>query len=250
MLRLDTACVHSDSCPDLKALDAASGRYLRLRVSDTGQGMDEETQKRIFEPFFTTKDAGKGTGLGLSMVQRIIHNHGGRISCSSQPGRGSVFSLYFPVSSQADEAGAADAPHIQTLPQGSETILLVDDEEAILDMAGEILKANGYSILTAPSGEEALEVYRRQGERIGLVVLDLGMPGMGGRQCLDELLELDPEAKVLIASGYAARKQVRETLESGAAGFLAKPYRLGELAAEVRRLLGGPEAGAVQGGVC
>jgi len=218
-------------------LELGPGDYARLKVSDTGAGMDEVTLQQIFDPFFTTKEVGKGTGLGLSMVYGIVEGHRGSLSCQSTPGKGTVFSLSFPALDPDLETLVAEPEPIQILPQGGESILLVDDEKVILEIGRELLSTFGFNTLTATSGEEALEVYRRGKGKIDLVILDLNMPGMGGETCLREILEFDPRAKIIIASGYSADTKAEESLAGGARGFVPKPYRLRDLAKAVRSVL-------------
>ena len=216
---------------------ARLGEHVMLEVSDTGQGMDQHTREHIFEPFFTTKDVGKGTGLGLASVYGIVKTHGGSITCDSQPGRGSAFRVYLPVLSEFPEAGREPAAVAGPGLEGSETILLVDDEQALREIGSRILRRRGYQVLTGASGEEALEVYLREGGGVDLVVMDLGMPGMGGHKALVEILAADPGARVIIASGYSATVQVKAAREAGAAGYVAKPFRRDELLGEIRRVL-------------
>ena len=185
-------------------LDAESGKYVLLTVSDTGVGMEPEVLDRVFEPFFTTKANGEGTGLGLSMVHGIVSQHGGYIRCYSEPGRGTSFKIYFPVS--ATEL-ISDLTLTREMPAfGTETILLVDDDDRVLDMVRQMIGMGGYQVLSARSGEEALEMYASHREDIALVVLDLIMPGMGGKRCLQELLRINPNAKILVASGYSSHQ--------------------------------------------
>lgn len=216
-------------------LGSKPGVYVLLSVSDTGSGMERETVERIFEPFYTTKGPGEGTGLGLAMVYGIVKQHGGYIMCYSEPGEGTTFKIYFPalVSDIEDEQSLA----LEYPSGGTETILLVDDEELICDLGKEIFQEAGYSVLTASNGREALELYEREPGRIALVVLDLIMPGMGGKQCLEELLRFDPEAKVLVASGYSMNGPTREALAVGARGFIPKPYDMRQLLQTVRDVL-------------
>jgi two-component system, cell cycle sensor histidine kinase and response regulator CckA len=217
-------------------LEANPGDYVLLTVGDTGHGMDDKTRQQIFDPFFSTKQPGKGTGLGLSTVYGIVTGHEGHIFCSSRPGHGTAFNIYLP----ALPAKSLQAEVIlqQTRPQGGdERILLVDDEETLRQVGAALLKRAGYKVRTATSGEEALDIFSRARDEVDLVVLDLGMPGMGGLKCLGELLLLDPAIRVLIASGYAADGQIQQSLERGAAGYIAKPYRKGEMLAAVRRVL-------------
>ncbi|MDY6851716.1 MAG: PAS domain S-box protein, partial [Thermodesulfobacteriota bacterium] len=219
-------------------LDVDPGEYVSLKVSDTGRGMDEETVKHIFEPFFTTKGVGKGTGLGLSSVYGIVKGHAGHMTCRSEPGQGTVFDIYFPAMQLKKVLGGlSDEGLVDVVAGGDETILLVDDEKAILEIARDILESHGYSTILAGSGEQALDIYREEGARIDLVVLDLGMPGMGGRKCLKRLIEINPGVRAIIASGYFADGQENEILAYGAKGFIGKPYRLEYLLQKVRQVL-------------
>ncbi len=198
------------------------GKYVSMSVADTGQGMDRETVKRIFEPFFTTKDLGRGTGLGLAVVYGIVQQHGGYIWCYSEPGKGTVFKIYFPVL----EAGQKQVEEVAELtpPGGKETVLLVDDEESVRTLAHRTLSVAGYTVMVASDGAEALDVYNKSGKDIDLVILDLMMPKMGGAQCLNELLKVDPAAKVIIASGHSGEGGRDEYIRFGAKDFVEKPY--------------------------
>jgi len=218
---------------------ASPGEYVLITVSDTGMGMDADTLKHIFEPFFTTKEIGKGTGLGLASVYGVVKGHHGHITCSSQPGRGTAFKIYLPVLESAQPPPATREVTSGAVNGGRETVLLVDDEEALREVACRFLQGSGYRVITASSGEEALRLYRRMGEPPDLVILDLGMPGMGGFKAYQAILSLNPSAKVVITSGYSAYGQVKEVLESGRAGFVAKPFRREELLAMVRSVLDG-----------
>ena len=213
------------------------GHYALVRVMDTGQGMDQETQAHIFEPFFTTKGVGEGTGLGLSTVYGIVKNHGGHIICHSRVGQGTTFDLYFPASKSKKSAQSLPRDPVEDVRGGNETIMVVDDEKSILEIAEDILQEYGYRTMTAESGEMLLDIYRQQAGNIDLVILDLGMPGRGGLSCLKELLVMNRNARVIIASGYSADGQVRECLERGAVGFIPKPYRLLEMLRKIRQVL-------------
>ena len=216
-------------------LETKPGQYVLLTVSDTGHGMEKEIIKRIFEPFFTTKDRGEGTGLGLSMVFGIVKSHDGHISCHSKPGAGTAFKIHFPAT-EMEIAWDSEATLI--MPSfGTETILLVDDEKAIRDLGKEILTEVGYKVLTASTGLEALDMYTKAQDEISLVILDFIMPGMGGKQCLEELLKIDPGVKVLISTGYSAESLPRETTEGGAVGFIRKPYKMKQMLQVVRNVL-------------
>ena len=217
--------------------DMAPGRYVLLKVADSGLGMDPETQQHIFEPFFTTKGVGVGTGLGLSTVYGIVKGHGGHITCYSTPGQGTVFNIHWPVLERPEAQALSPAPAPENIPGGQETILLVDDEPAIVEVAREMLERQGYTVLTALSGEEALAAYDQASAGVDLVILDLGMPGMGGHRALDRLRQMDPLARVIVASGYSDSLQIDRCLRAGAAEFIAKPYRLQELLKKVREVL-------------
>ncbi len=213
------------------------GNYVKMTVSDTGQGMDKESLDHIFEPFYTTKDIGKGTGLGLASVYGIIKNHNGYITCHSEPGVGTSFIIYLPVLESDEKPREAQKAEIDLTLEGAETILLVDDEKTIRDIGQEILTVNGYHTITAKDGEEALYIYWDKGSDIDLVILDVGMPGMGGHKCLEEILKIDPGAKVIIASGYSAGGQLKDSLSQGAAAYIAKPFKMADLLKAVREVL-------------
>ncbi|MBF0527964.1 MAG: response regulator [Deltaproteobacteria bacterium] len=221
-------------------LGAAPGNYVLLTVSDTGSGMDQETQEKIFEPFFTTKELGKGTGLGLASVYGIVKAHGGYIMCYSEVGQGTTFKIYLPAIEQ-QESTADNSAVGQLPPGGTETILLADDEASIRGFASTALQRFGYTVITATSGEEALEASIAQKEKIDLVILDIGMPGMGGHKCLQELLKIDRSVKVVIASGYSADAHVKKSLDAGAIGYVGKPYQLNDLLNKVRAVLDGKD---------
>ncbi len=216
-------------------LDARPGAYVRLMVTDTGSGMDKDTLEHIFEPFYTTKRVGEGTGLGLAVVHGIIQQHGGHVRCYSEPGQGTTFKIYFPalVSAEDPETKAVGA-----LPKGgSETILLVDDEAHIVELGRRILSKSGYTVLIAKNGREALELYSAEREKISLVILDLIMPEMGGKQCLEGLLSLNPSIKVLIASGYSASGPTKDVLSANVKGFINKPYDIRQMLEVIRSVL-------------
>lgn len=234
-LRIRACNVHlgkrfCDACPGLEA-----GRYVLLEVSDTGHGMDAETVSHIFEPFFTTKESGKGTGLGLPMVYGIVKNHGGCIQCNSEPGKGTSFKIYLPATDDVctREQGPKGGPVLGR----EETILLVDDEDFIRTLASEALQHFGYRILCAETGEDALKVYEAEADRIRLVILDLVMPGMGGRQCLLRLLEKRPQPDVIIASGYSEEASEADLLKLGARRFINKPYNIQQLLNVMREVI-------------
>lgn len=210
------------------------GRYVHLSLTDTGKGMDEATLARIFEPFFTTKDVGQGTGLGLATVYAIIKHHGGIIRVDSQPGQGTTFHIFLPVSAKAT---VAEPTRDDAILRGSGTVLLVDDEDGIRMVAGRILQQLGYQILSAESGLRALEIYRQERDRIDLVILDMLMPGMGGAETFQKLKGIDPGVRVLLSSGYSLDGEAQQVMAAGARGFIQKPYRLTVLSHKVAEIL-------------
>ncbi len=216
---------------------AKPGNYVLLRVSDNGRGMDQETMDRMFDPFFTTKgrDYRKGTGLGLSIVQGVVEQHHGYIECSSTLGEATSFSVYFPAMSK--DVKTRTTVGKPSSPAGSETILLVDDEESIRVLGKRLLERAGYTVIVAGNGKEALEAYRNNLESVSLILLDLIMPQMGGQQFMERLFEMDPEVKVVIASGYSSDGDENEALDLGARGIVAKPFDVGTLLRTVREVL-------------
>jgi PAS domain S-box-containing protein len=222
-------------------LGLRAGRYVLLSVTDTGHGMDKEVLEHIFEPFYSTKGPGKGTGLGLAMVYGIIRSHEGYITCSSEPGQGTCFRIYLPVVDHEPEM--LGLRETEASPRGgTETILLVDDEEPIRELGSGLLGRFGYKVLIAGDGETALELYREGKAQIDLVILDLIMPGMGGKRCLEELIRMNPEVKVLISSGFAGDHPEGKTKQAGAKGFIKKPFDLGQILRAVRDVLDGSVA--------
>ncbi len=214
-----------------------SGRFATIIISDNGEGMDEELLQRIFEPFFTTKEVGKGTGLGLSTVFGIVKGHGGHLTCTSRLGEGTSFKIYLPAMEEdQDDLLEPRAPN-REFRGGGETVLLVDDEEQVRMMYRETFSRRGYRVLLAADGEEALTVFRENREEIDLIVLDIGMPGMGGYKCFKKLRKINPSVKILIASGYSGDVELKELLASGATGFVAKPFDRSEMLKSMREVL-------------
>lgn len=234
-LIIETAGINLDQDYVRVHVDAKPGPHVLLTVADNGSGIEKDTLDHIFEPFYTTKEVGEGTGLGLAMVHGIVKQHGGHIKCYSEPGDGTTFKIYLPaLVAEEDREQTTVGP----MPAGgSETILLVDDEDFIRDLGSRILTKAGYRVVTASNGEEALAVYRNRGDQISLVILDLIMPVMGGKQCLDSLLAIDPSIKIVIASGFSADGPTRETLVAGAKGFIDKPYNLRKALEVIRNVL-------------
>ncbi len=215
------------------------GEYVLLAFSDTGIGMKKEVMSRMFDPFYTTKTIGKGTGLGLTMVQSIVKAHRGKITCQSEPGTGAVFKIYLPPLKTKREEARIEIAAPEKAIGGKETILLVDDEQDILDVSKEILEEYGYTTLTAVDGEEALEIFKTKRDQIDLVILDINLPAMSGHICMKELLKIDPDVKIIIASGYLIKDKIRKSLEEGATEFIVKPFQLNDMLNTVRKILDG-----------
>jgi len=210
------------------------GNYVLIRVRDTGVGMDQKTMKRIFDPFFTTKELGAGTGLGLASVYGIIKAHRGYIDVESREGEGSTFEIYLPGSEIKGEEPMESAGHIVT---GNETILLVDDEPMILQVGCAVLQELGYTVFKAQGGREAIEIYKKKGDSIDLVILDMIMPDMGGSETYDRLKDINPTVHVLLASGYSIDGQATEILNRGCDAFIQKPFSIKGLSGQIRGIL-------------
>jgi len=219
---------------------ARPGRYVRFSVLDTGCGMDAETLERIFDPFFTTKEMDRGTGLGLSTAYGIIKSCGGFISVKSSPGQGASFHIYLPASPSKEGAMEASPASLEVPASGSETVLLVDDEEIVRDIFYSLLKKLGYEVVTAKDGIEALKIIRERGGSIDLVLTDMAMPKMYGGDLLRKIIGCYPHMPIIAMSGLADHGNAEEALGAGAKAFLAKPCPLGDLAAAVRKALDSP----------
>ena len=236
IVRTENVTLDDKYCQSLP--EAVPGEYVLLAVSDTGMGMDKDIAEHIFEPFYTTKEVGKGTGLGLAMVYGIVKNHNGYIYCESMPGQGTTFKIYLPVVKGEKISQNADGILEQEVITGTETILLVDDEEAILEVGKGFLEHSGYTIITAESGEKAIEIVSKvHTSSPDLIILDLNMPGMGGYKCLQELLKLNSGINVLVASGYSSQVDEKTLRETGVRGFIAKPYQMKAMLKMVRGIL-------------
>jgi len=219
--------------------DTEPGDYVRLKVSDTGVGMDPETIQRAFEPFFTTKGKGEGTGLGLATVYGIVTGAGGRIDIYSEPGMGTTVKIHLPASAEAPGAGRES---IAERPPGrGETVLVVEDEPDVRRMAERILTKGGYSVLSSGGGEEALEICRQGDQEIDLLLTDVIMPGMLGTELVEKIEAVRPGVAVVFMSGYSHEVLAPEALaEQGTAAFIEKPFNAGELLRTIRGLLDGP----------
>lgn len=215
--------------------EATADSYWLISVSDTGVGMDTRTAAKIFDPFFTTKEQGKGTGLGLAMVYNIVRQQQGFIDVYSEPGLGSTFNVYLPVLSGTD--GTRPDEQAATVVQGEGDILVVDDDELVRSMAEDALHSAGYTVLTATNGQEGVDLFRQHQDRIKAVLLDMAMPVMSGREAFIEMQKINPDVKVLLASGFRKDNRVDEILALGAKDFLHKPYTITGLASAIKKVI-------------
>jgi PAS domain S-box-containing protein len=230
-IQTENVSLSDDYC---RPFEVPGGNYVKISVTDTGVGISDEIIERIFEPFFTTKDVGKGTGLGLASAYGIIKNHNGIIRVYSEQYHGTTFNIYLPAS----EAGEVkDTQADIELIKGKESILLVDDEEATMQVEKLMLTQLGYTVFPARSGREAVDLYRKNAAALDLVALDVIMPGMSGRDTYNELKKIDPEVKVLLVSGYSLNKQIEELMDLGCYGFIQKPFDIVQLSQKIREVL-------------
>ncbi len=235
---METANVELDAEQASHFMGASSGRYILLRVRDTGIGMPPELLEKMFIPFFTTKSARSGTGLGLAVVYGIVANHRGFIDVRSTVDKGSTFEVYLPRADHG-EAGVPVQPSVDTLARGQGTILVVEDEQQVRDVMSRALTACGYQVISASDGREALARYD-SGHKVDLVVLDMVMPGMGGRECMESLLKINPKVRVLVTTGYTSDGSANDLLTAGAIAILEKPLDLKVFAETVQRTIGTP----------
>jgi len=217
-----------------KPFEVSQGNYVKVSVTDTGVGIDQDIIERIFEPFFTTKDVGKGTGLGLASAYGIIKNHNGIIRVYSEKNHGTTFNIYLPAS---DFEKAQDIEISTEMVKGNEAILLVDDEQSTIQVEKLMLRELGYQVIPALSGKEAIELYKEKMVDLDLVALDMIMPEMNGKDTYDALKKINPEVKVLLVSGYSLNKQIEELMEKGCDGFIQKPFDIKQLSHKLREVL-------------
>jgi CheY-like chemotaxis protein len=196
--------------------------------------MNRKIQQRIFEPFFTTKAIGKGTGLGLASAYGIVKNHGGIINCYSESGVGSTFNIYLPAFQTTKEEETAP---VEESIQGSETVLLVDDDKVIVHAGKRMIESLGYAVMPAENGEEALTIFENSHDRIDLVILDMVMPYVNGGEVYDRMREINPGVRVLLASGYSLNGQAEDIIARGCNGFIQKPFNTVELSRKIREIL-------------
>ena len=218
----------------VRAYGVAPGKYVKISIKDTGLGMDEKTMKRVFDPFFTTREKERGTGLGLASAYGIIKSHDGIITVKSAINKGTTFSVYLPASERPVIEERGDE---QKISIGSETVLVVDDEEMIIDVSVQMLEKMGYEVLAAHDGREAIEIFKKNNDKVAIVILDLIMPGMDGGEVYERLREIDPTVKVLLSSGYSINGQAAEILNRGCDGFIQKPFKLNELSFKLREII-------------
>ncbi len=239
-ISIRTDCITLDETSRPENTFIQRGPYVMISVADNGHGMDRETQARIFEPFFTTKEKGKGTGLGLSTVYGIIKQSGGYVFVQSEVGRGTVFNIYFPRVDEPSDTVSAAAPVSLAATGGSETILLVEDEDSVRQLVRETLESRGYRVLEAENGTTGLAVAARHTDPIHLVITDIVMPGMSGHELVQQLTPVRPAIKALYLSGYAQDAFAAPAAAENPKTFLQKPFTLHTLARKVREVLGSP----------
>jgi CheY-like chemotaxis protein len=211
------------------------GNYVFLSVRDTGVGMDKKTTERIFDPFFTTKGLAEGTGLGMASVYGSIKGHGGYIDVESEKGHGTTISIYLPAVEKEEVKEEKDLPG--EFLKSKETVLLVDDEEMVLDAGEQMLRKLGCEVLSAKSGQEALELYKKNQGKIDMVLLDMIMPVMGGGETYDRMKEINPDIKVLLSTGYSLDGEATEILNRGCDGFIQKPFNMEQLSQSIREVV-------------
>lgn len=236
-IAIRTANVDLNERDATKFLNAKPGRYVCLTVSDTGCGMDAATMERLFEPFFTTKGEKRGTGLGLAVVYGIVQNHHGFLDVESRPGAGSTFRIYIPA---LKDRGEARKPlrYAAELTSGRGTILLADDDHQVMDMLSRTLEKSGYQVIPASNGVEALLKYKTHRDLIDLVVLDMVMGQLNGRDCLHHLKQINPEVKVVIITGHTTDGSAEDLLNEGALRVISKPFELRNFTSDVRTVMG------------
>ncbi|MEW6456816.1 MAG: MEDS domain-containing protein [Acidobacteriota bacterium] len=235
-LLIATENVYLDEAFTKTHVGSKHGNYVMISISDTGIGMDRDILSRIFEPFFTTKE--NGTGLGLSMVYGIVKNHDGYIDVASEEGKGTTVKIYFPaLLNSPEKIKIFNEEKQETISSGSGRILVVDDEELIRDLASDILKVLGYDVILAKDGMEAINIYKNEKDKIDLVLLDIIMPKLSGKETYLELKKINPDVKVIISSGYSKDGYAQEILDEGAHGFIQKPYQINQLGELLREVL-------------
>jgi CheY-like chemotaxis protein len=218
---------------------AAADRYVNVSIADEGDGITDENRLRIFEPFFTTKGVGQGSGLGLAVVYGVVHGHHGFVDVTAREPRGTEFHLYLPASARTWVAAPESTE--ATPARGSETILVIEDEPMLLDLLQILLSTNGYEVLTAADGEEAMRIYGERHRDIALVLSDMGLPKLGGWEVFQRMRELNPRVRSILASGYLDQHLRSDLLAAGAKDFIQKPYVPDEILRRIREVIDEPE---------
>ncbi|MBD3179476.1 MAG: PAS domain-containing protein, partial [Candidatus Latescibacteria bacterium] len=237
-LTIRTANAEIDNEVPGSHIPAESGDYVRISITDTGAGMDEQTREQIFEPFFTTKGLGKGTGLGLSTVYGIVKQSGGYIMAESEPDKGTTFNIYLPRSGEAAEPEESEE-RMSRNNSGSEKLLVVEDDQKVLDMTCRMLESRGYELFSALGAEKAIGIFREHGDSIQMILTDVVMPEKDGKELADSILSENPDVKVLFMSGYTDDEVLRRGVYRSGAHFLQKPFTPQQLAGKVREVLDG-----------
>jgi signal transduction histidine kinase/CheY-like chemotaxis protein len=222
-LTLSTESVQGDAVRR-KFTNALLDHYVAISVTDDGAGMDPVTRKRLFEPFFTTKELGKGSGLGLSVVYGVVNSHHGFIDVRSGPSEGTTFTLYFPITEALHPSVVSLVDSTTKIAPGTETILVVEDEEMLRDLLRTYLTGHGYTVLAAQDGEEGFELFRKHHREISLVLSDMGLPRLGGWEMFRKMQEVEPRVKAILASGYFDPNLKLDMVKAGAKDFIQKPY--------------------------
>ncbi len=234
----DTVELAGKDCTENSGL--SPGRHLEILVSDTGKGMDEEVQKHIYEPFFTTKPKGKGTGMGLAAVYGIVKLHGGDITVRSTPGKGSTFRILLPLSAEPvddEKTPTAKKGLSKKAQRKKQTVLVVDDERLFRRLAEDLLHKLGYDVVVCSTGKDAVELYGKSWDKIDLVLLDMVMPGMNGKQVFAELKKINPAVKTVVASGFSNEDDTKQVLEEGILDFIEKPFAAADFESTISRVL-------------
>jgi two-component system cell cycle sensor histidine kinase/response regulator CckA len=239
-IKTEISSLYYDNTMKKLSKQSEGEKHVLVSVIDTGMGMDSDTQRKIFDPFFTTKGKSGGTGLGLSTVYGVINEFGGYIEVESKPGAGTIFNVCLPFSKQTVETKThRDWERFPEIPKGNgETILLVDDEKVILELGSNMLQHLGYNIVLAEDGIVAIDLYKKYGNKIALVILDLIMPHLSGKEVFDQLRQINPDVKIIVSTGYAKEELLQPLLDRRANGFLSKPYKIQELAGGVKSAIG------------
>jgi CheY-like chemotaxis protein len=232
-LTVSTAVTIADAHTTSQFSSIRPGPFVVITITDTGRGIERDIQNRVFEPFFTTKES--GTGLGLSVVYGVVQNHGGFINLESEVGRGTTFSVYLPRT--LGRTPAAERTRRQRLPRGRENILIIDDEISVCEIARDMLSGLGYTVYVEHDGRAGVDLYRVRQATIDLILLDINMPVMGGKQALEELRSINPLARIIVVTGYGREGVETSSFTSQVNGFVQKPFQLEMLALKVREVL-------------